>query len=247
LIFVVALLAAAPAPACAGERVAVAPFEPLATTPADARAAEDAFRFALNAMGYCVEARKDTIAKLSRYDHARLPPCADDLCAVSQAVDLGTQWLMTGVVLGVGGKSSARVSLVPNALGAVRRATVTDLSVASVTKVVSQLFHGTDAVSSKGPTGPVANGPTRWPTFAVGGAGLAALIAGTVMATQSKALERQLGSDSVGCAGVGQAYADCFDAKIRDGRQQATSANIFFGGGAALLVGAGVMWVVEIP
>src|SRR5437879_6257192 len=93
---------AVPAPTCAGDRVVVAPFEPLAISPADARAVEEKFRSALDALGFCVEARGATIAKLRRYEHTRLPPCADDVCAVAQAVDLGGKWLLTGVVLGVG-------------------------------------------------------------------------------------------------------------------------------------------------
>src|SRR5688500_8170011 len=114
----VSLLVLAANPSCSGARVVITPFEPIAAAPATARKVEDSVRAAVErASGLCPEDRAETLGKLSGYAERRLPPCTEETCTVAQAAAMGGDWLLSGVVLGVGGRVSVSMVLSSNVLG----------------------------------------------------------------------------------------------------------------------------------
>lgn len=253
----IALITSTPsgeAPECGPDRMVVAPLEPLALTPADARGVEDELRRQLQRRGYCVESRAATLEKLRRYEDQRLPPCADETCAVGQAVAMGGRWLLTGVVLGVGGKRTASLVLAPDRLGAVRRA----LAPLEVGREGVALGEAIDALFGRAVVASAANVPPtevrrssarrgRWPVYVAAGAGAASLLAGALFGAASDRTARALSEGRSGCGGTGDAYRACFEQKLGEGRSQSLAANVLFGAGAVLAAGAGVMLVVELP
>lgn len=233
-------IASAPVPSCAGERVIVMPFEPLATTPAEAREVEEKARAVIAATGRCVEERAHTIARLRA--RPPLPPCAEDACHAAQASAMGGQWLVNGVVLGVGGARSLSIVVAGKR---VARKTMR-VEGANLSAIVHELFSDGEKSFAAVDVRQSAE-RARWPAFAVAGAGAASVLAGALFGAASARASSELSSGATGCAGVGEAYRDCFDAKIRTGRSHATMANVLLGAGAALGVGAAVMFVWELP
>ncbi|MHB8879810.1 MAG: hypothetical protein ACYC8T_39480 [Myxococcaceae bacterium] len=238
---------------CAGDRLVVAPFEPLALGPAEARAAESEVREKLARMsGLCLEPRAQTVQKLLHRDGQLPQPCADRACSIAQAVQLEARWLLTGTVVGVGGRRSLSLTLAPGVDDPVRRATVTlsGKDDAALRVVLEGLFHPetlpSSAVAAEPGAAPVRS-RARWPGFAVGGAGIASAAAGLLMGAVSQQTAQGISQGRTGCPGGGTGYAECFDGKVRQGREQALAANLLLGAGAVLGAGAGVMIVFELP
>ncbi len=237
------------AAACTGEPVVVAPFEPLATSPAVAREVEERVRKEIAATaGLCVEERGRTIRKLAKYENQRLPVCADETCSAAQARAMEAKWLLTGVVLGVGGRINVSLTLSGDVVGKQRRTTVAADEEGALAPSVRALFLPGPAPSEKsGGARPARGEKTRLPAILVASAGAVSLAAGGLLGAASQRTARSLEAGATGCSGTGEAYRDCFDARIRQGREQAAGANLLFGAGALLLAGASVMFVFELP
>ncbi len=223
------LLAAAPC-----TKVAVAPFEPLATTPAVARALEEQVRTALAARpGLCVEARAATIAKLSKFERHRLPPCGDLACLAAQLTALDADEVLTGVVVGAGARSN--VDLFRGTARRTARATTSEPELATAIGVLYQW----DAKERPS--------PRRWPSIVAASLSVASAGAGIALGVESKRNEQVLSSGVTGCPAGGTNYRDCLDAQLRTGKSEATAANVLFGVAGVLAASAIVLWVVELP
>lgn len=226
-----ALLAAAPC-----TRVAVTPFEPIATSPAEARAVEQAVRAELAARpGVCVEARAQTVAKLAAFPGHRLPPCADAACTARHLEALGAEELISGLVVGAGARRS--VALTRGTVARTARTTADAGDAAALHGALGVLFQWDTAAREA---------PTRWPAYALAAASLASAGAGVALGVQARATETALSTASTGCA-PGAGFAPCLDGQLRAGQGQATAANVLFGVAGALAAGAVVWWVVEWP
>ena len=215
-------------------RVTVAPFEPLATSPAVARAVEDQIRTVLSARpGLCVEARTATIEKLAKFERHRLPPCGDLACVASQLSVLESDEVLTGVVVGAGARTN--VDLLRSTATRTARTTATEAELPTAVGVLYQWDSKERAA------------PNRLPAILVASAGLASAGAGLVLGLEARRTEQVLSSGMTGCAGGGTAYRDCIDGQLRTGRDEATAANVLFGVAGVLVAGAIVLWVVELP
>ena len=222
-------LAAAP---CA--RVAVAPFEPLATTPSIARALEEEVRAGLAARpGLCVEPRAAPIEKLAKFERHRLPPCGDLACVSAQLAALDADEVITGVVVGAGGRRN--VDLLRSTAARTARATGSELELSTAVGVLYQWDAGE------------GRAPKRWPSIVLASAGVVSAGVGVGLGLESRRNEQVLSSGVTGCPGGGTAYRDCLDGQLRAGKSEATAANVLFGVAGALVVGAVVLWVVELP
>lgn len=223
------LLAAAPC-----TRVTVAPFEPLATTPAVARRLEDQVRTALDARpGLCVEARTATIARLAKFERHRLPPCGDLPCVASQLSDLESDEVLTGVVVGAG----ARINVDLLRSTATRTARTTSLE-SELATAMGALYQW-DAKERPA--------PRRWPALLAASVGLASAGAGIALGLEARRHEQVLSSGVTGCPAGGTSYRDCIDGQLRTGKGEATAANVLFGVAGVLAASAIVLWVVELP
>lgn len=228
------LLALAAAPCT---RVVVAPFDPVAASPAVARAVEEQVRAALAARpGLCVEARAVTIEKLSTWERHRLPPCADVACVAGQLQTLGSDELITGVVVGAGARRN--VDLFRSTAVRSARATAAADQLPELEAALGVL-HQWDAKERPA--------PRRWPSIVAASVGLASVGAGVALGLESRRTEQVLSTAPTGCAGGGSTYRDCLDGRLRTGRDEATAANVLFGVAGALAVGAVVFWVVDLP
>lgn len=223
------LLAASPC-----TRVVVTPFEPLATSPAAARAIEEKVRDDLALRpGLCVEERKRTIEKLAKFERHRLPPCGEPACVAAQLGALEGDELISGVVVGVGARMN--VDLVRSTAARSAHTTATEAELAAAVGVLYQW----DATQRAG--------PSRWPSIVAASAAVASAGAGLALGLESRRHEQVLSSGMTGCAGGGTAYGACVDAQFKTGRDEATAANVLFGVAGALVIGAVVLWVVELP
>lgn len=223
------LLSAAPC-----TRVVVAPFEPLATTPAMARAMEEKVRAELAARpGLCVEARAVTIEKLAQFERHRLPPCGDLPCVAAQLKLLEGDEVLTGVVVGAGARSN--IDLLRSTAHRTARTTSSEPELSTALGLLYQW----DARQKPA--------PTRWPSIVAASLGAASLGAGIALGVESRRTEQVLSSGVTGCTGGGSTYRDCVDGQLRTGRDQATAANVLFGAAGVLVAGAVVLWVVELP
>jgi hypothetical protein len=228
---VIALVAAAPQ--C--QRAVLVPLQPVATTPKVARELEQKTREALEATpGLCVESRADTVMRLLPLEGHRLAPCRDAQCHAQQLAQLGVDVLIEGLVLGAGG------------------APTLDLTITRAKSSVRALGSPEElpALISMGLTdeAPPRKSATRWPSIVAGAAGLASLGVGVGLGVSSAELSRTLSTGNGSCSGVtGATFATCFDTQLRSGKDQATAANVLFAIGGTLLVGAIILWVVELP
>lgn len=220
--------------ASACTRVVVTPFEPLATSPGAARALEEQVREALaKRPALCVEPRKVTIEKLSKFERHRLPPCGDLACVGAQLAALEGDEVLSGVVVGVGARTN--VDLLRSTATRTARTTASEAELATAVGVLYQWD------SKERPA------PNRLPAILVASAGLASAGAGLVLGLEARRTEQVLSSGMTGCAGGGTAYRDCIDGQLRTGRDEATAANVLFGVAGVLVAGAIVLWVVELP
>lgn len=228
-----ALVAVAAAPCT---RVAVAPFEPVAATPAVAREVEEQVRAALaQRPGLCVEARAATVEKLARFEGHRLPACADAACVAAQVAALGCDELVSGVVVGAGAQRNLDLA----------RSTATRTARATAAAEAPEL-NAALAVLFQWDLSPTA--PRRvWPGIVAAAAGAASAGVGVALGLEARRTEQALSAGATGCAGGGAAYRDCLDGQLRTGRGEATAANVLFGIAGALAVGAVVLWVVPLP
>jgi hypothetical protein len=215
-------------------RVAVVPFEPLATTPAISRALEEEVRTGLSTRpGLCVEARAATIEKLSKFERHRLPPCGDLACVGAQLSALEVDEVITGVVVGTGGRRN--VDLLRSTATRTARATGSELELGAAVGVLYQWDAGGRGA------------PRRWPSIALAAAGLASAGVGVALGVEAHRNEQVLSGAVTGCPGGGTAYRDCLDGQLRTGKTEATAANVLFGVAGALVTGAVVLWVVDLP
>lgn len=215
-------------------RVVVTPFEPLATTPAAARAVEEEVRTALAARpGLCVEPRAATIAKLSRFERHRLPPCPDLACAAAQLTALETDEVLSGVVVGAGARSN--VDLLRSTASRTARTTAAQLELGAALGLLYQW----DARERPA--------PRRWPSILLASAGVASAGAGVALGLEARRHEQALSTGTTGCPSGGNVYRDCVDEQLRTGKGEATAANVLFGVAGALAAGAVVFWVVDWP
>lgn len=225
----IGVLAAAPC-----TRVVITPFEPLATSPTVARALEEQVRGALAARpGLCVEARAATIEKLAKFERHRLPPCGEPTCVAAQLSAMGADELVSGVVVGAGGRTN--VDLARSTATRSARTTATEAELATAVGVLYQWDSSERA------------GPKRWPSIVLGSTAVASAGVGLGLGLMSRSTEGLLSSGMTGCGGMGTAYRDCLDGQLRSGRNEATAANVLFGIAGALLAGAVILWVVELP
>ncbi|MFP2933763.1 hypothetical protein ACLESO_53245, partial [Pyxidicoccus sp. 3LG] len=89
--------------------------------------------------------------------------------------------------------------------------------------------------------------PTRlWPKVLLAAGGVA-LAAGVGFGVASRRAESRLSAGNAGCTGEGAAFRACLDGRIRDGRRQATTANVLLGAGALLGAGGTFFLVWELP
>lgn len=215
-------------------RVMVTPFEPLATTPKVARALEEEVRTGLAARpGLCVEARATTLEKLAKFERHRLPPCGDLACMAAQVSALDTDEVLSGVVVGTGGRRS--VDLLRSTAVRSARTAASELDLAAALGVLYQW----DSHERRG--------AQRWPSIVAASVGVASAGVGLALGLESRRNEQLLSSGVTGCAGGGTTYRDCIDGQLRTGRAEATAANVLFGVAGVLVAGAVVLWVVELP
>lgn len=215
-------------------RVVVTPFEPLATTPAAARALEEEVRTALAARpGLCVEPRAATIAKLAKFERHRLPPCGDLACVSAQLAALESDEVLSGVVVGAGARSN--VDLLRSSASRTARTTASQPELPTALGILYQW----DAQER--------SAPKRWPSILLASAGVASAGAGVVLGLEARRTEQALSTGTTGCPSGGNVYRDCFDEQLRTGKSEATAANVLFGVAGALAAGAIVLWVVDLP
>jgi hypothetical protein len=238
---------------CEGEKVVLLPFDTVALSRAETRALEDAARRAVAGMpGVCLEPRSDTVARLRTLGPGALT-CEGSTCLGTRGVAPGAAWLVRGVALGVGGGRGVVLSLV-DALGWESRQTF-QLPVVNVEpgEAESRAHQAFKALWTRRPS--ARNGarsagverPARvWPKvlLAAGGAALAAGVGFGVAARRSEA---RLSAGNAGCEGGGEAFRACLDGRLRDGRRQATTANVLLGTGALLGAGGAFSLVWELP
>ena len=215
-------------------RVVVTPFEPLATSPAVARALEEQVRGALPSRpGLCVEPRAATIEKLAKFPRRALPPCLDRACVTAQLSALDADEVVSGVVVGAGAHHN--VDLLRATATRTARATAAEVELATALGVLYQ--WDTRALAKK----------TRWPSLALGAAAVTSAGVGVALGLDARHHQQQLSNGTTGCGGGGTGYRDCLDAQLKTGKSEATAANVLFGVAGALLTGAVVLWVVDLP
>ena len=228
-LFLAVFISAAPC-----TRVVVTPFEPLATTPAAARAFEEEVRTALASRpGLCVEPRAATVAKLAKFERHRLPPCAELACLTAQLAALESDEVLSGVVVGAGARSN--VDLLRSTSSRTARTTAAQ---PELTTALGLLYQW-DAQERPA--------PKRWPSILLGSAGVASAGVGVAVGLEAKRHEQALSTGTTGCPSGGNGYRDCFEEQLRTGKAEATAANVLFGVAGALAAGAIVFWVVDLP
>lgn len=225
------LLAAAPC-----TRVVMTPLVPLASTPAAAREVEEQLRAVLAARpGVCLEPRQATIERLGAFEGRRLPPCADARCVAAQVSALEADEVISGVVVGVGARRN--VDLMSGSAAGVTRVTTLAETPEQLSGALSLLLRW---------EAPPSRAARRWPAVVAAAAGVVSAGVGAGLGLESRRLEQALSTGNAGCPG-GAGLPDCLGAQLRTGRDQATGANVLFGVAGVLLVGAVVLWVVELP
>jgi len=213
---------------CAG-RVAIVPFDYLASEAQVAREAEQRVRdAAARRLGACVESREATVKRLQRLGPF-LSACPDDACRASRASALEAASVVEGIALGVGGRPSLALSL----WGRDGKAVRASVPLEGGEKELDALFERW-ARRERG-AGP-------WPYVSIGAAA-GAVAVGAFFGAKVRQ-EQQAVSDGTACAGMtSQALSGCLDARLADGRRDALAANALFGAGAALAAG-GTIWLV---
>lgn len=218
-------------------RVAVAPFEPVATSAAEARRVEASVREALaRRAGVCVEARAETLPRLATFPNHRPPPCAEAACRRAQLEALGVDELVRGVVVGAGGALHLELERTTRERttrsGAVLAGDGDAASAASVLSLWDE---------PRPPSSP------RWPAVAATAAAVAAASVGLALGLEARRVEGQLSRGDTGCPAGAPDFRDCVDGLLRDGRGKAGAATALSVAAGLLAGGAVVLWVVELP
>jgi hypothetical protein len=240
-------LGAAPAgAACVGERLVLVPFDPMALPRAEARQTEDTVRRAVaRTPGICLEPRKETVARLLALG-GKQRACADDTCRAQELKAYGTQWLLHGRVLGLGGQRTVALTLVGG-----------DGHESRSTFAVPELEAGAEEAAAKA-FGSLwqGRGPARgeaekkllrpWPMVLLG-TGAAALVAGVGFGLAARSTEKRFSEGTGGCEGEGEDLRRCFADGLRRGERQSLAANGLLGAGALLGAGGTVLLVWELP
>lgn len=232
---------AAPVPSCKGERIAVLPLLPVATVGAVARIEEDRLRDELQQTpNLCVLTRAETLTALG---NASPVACDDANCRRRLAERLDAKWVVWGTVFGFGARTSVSAMLWDDSGERVSRRSYEPKNGARITE---SLLAGARAL-------PMAGVPERAPVtgravpLALAGTGVVALAAGLAFGAASAETGRQLADQNTGCTGQSDAYLRCLDDRVKLGRRQATTANVFYGVAAAFGIGAGITWAVHWP
>lgn len=229
------LLGALGAAPCA--RIAVAPFEPISTSAAEARRVESLVRDVLaRRPGACVEPRAETIEHLRGFPAQRPPPCEDAACALEQLERLKIDELVTGLVVGAGGRLHLEL----------RRATREGMARATGAVATQTDAEGLVATLSTAEPAPSA-ARSRVPALLTTVAALAAAGLGAGLGLEARRVESQLSSGATGCPAGAPAFAACVDGQLRDGRNGATASTALFIAGGVLAGGAVFLWVVDFP
>jgi hypothetical protein len=205
----------------------IVPFEYLAAEAPVAREGEQRVREAARRQGACVEARDATVRRLERVGPF-LAACPDDACRAARAAALEADWVLEGIALGTGGRPALALSLWGRDGRASRRLVALDGGQSELDGLFS---------------GPVRSGSALrpWP-YVVLGTAVGALAAGAVFGVRMQQHQRAIG-EGTACSGSGAALASCLDQRLAEGRQEAVTANVLFGAGAALAA-SGTIWLV---
>lgn len=241
------------APAC--ERVVIVPLDPAGLTAQAAKVEEEKLRelVAKTLSGLCVQPRKEAAEVLKSLEGRRLPVCDEVSCRQALAERFGADWLVSGTAYGLGGGRTVTLNLWSKDGLRVQRgsyASGTGVDEAAPSKAIITLFREARMGQAFAGTGaqepPEKARRARWPEVALASAAVAALAGGIAFGTASEATERRISTKQTGCPGAADVYATCFANTVNTGRQQATTANIFFATSAILGAAAGVIFVVEL-
>ncbi|WIG95720.1 hypothetical protein [Myxococcus sp. SDU36] len=246
------LTQAAAAP-CAGERVVLVPFSPVALSRAETRVLEDTVRRAVaGTPGVCLESRAETVARLKAL-RPTAASCEGAACLAAKGVAPGAAWLLRGIALGVGGARSVMLTLGDSRGWEWRGSFQLPTARADPGEVephARQTFGALWRVRpsvAKGSAGARVEQPaSMWPKVLLV-AGGAALAAGVTLGVAASRAESRLSQGNAGCAGQGEVFRDCLEGKLRSGRRQATAANVLLGSGALLGAGGALFLVWELP
>lgn len=238
------LAAAAPAPS-----VALLPLEPLGTGFEQAVEMQGVVRGSLAALEGLRVLDEDATRRALDEEPA-LAACAEPQCLARAAQLLGVDFVLTGVVGGLGGfrslvlKRSDRlgkvVSTVNEALSDEWRQQVPGLVRAAMESVPRAPAPAIALQAPEAPRRPEWRAPLAWATSA---GALATVAIGTVFGLSSRSIAGDIERAETGCAGTGGDYASCVAARFETGRSRARMANVFFGIGAALAVGSAGLWL----
>lgn len=231
---------------CEGEKIVVVPLEPIGLQPLEARAEEEKVRDALKGLsGVCVIDRRASAEKLRAFVGHRIPACEDVSCRRRVAAAFDADWLYSGAVYGLGGGRTITLQLW-NAEGTVvqRGSFVSGAGEEPVISLLREARLGRSLVAEEPVLKPKRS---RWPELATGALAVTSLAVGLGFGAASQDHARMVSEGTVPCDGTGDAYVQCFAQAERNGRQQATLANVFLGAGAVLAAGATVMFVLEWP
>ncbi|WP_164012030.1 hypothetical protein [Pyxidicoccus trucidator] len=239
---------------CKGEKVVLIPFDTVALARVETRGLEDAVRKAVATMsGVCVEPRAETVARLRTLGPGAAS-CEGAACLGARSVAPGAAWLVRGVALGVGGARSVVLVLGDSQGWEARELFQLPVSNADSGEVEARagqtfktLWAGRPSASGTASRTGSVERPTRlWPRVLLA-AGGAALAAGVGFGVASRRTESRISAGNVGCAGEGEVFRACLDGRLRDGRRQATTANVLLGTGALLSAGGAFFLVWEVP
>ncbi|MFL5357363.1 hypothetical protein [Archangium sp.] len=231
---------------CKGERVVLVPFQPVALSTAETRQLEDVVRrVAGGTSGLCLEPRAPTVAKV-RAQGGRMPGCVDAACRGAQVVALGTERLVRGVALGVGGARSVSLSLVDRE--GQESHTLVQLSGEGPPGLEeTRVREAFGALWSSRPASQRVERPVRALPTVLLAAGGVALAAGVGFGLAARRAETGLTQGNAGCTGDGEAFRACLEGRLQEGRKQARTANVLMGAGAVLGAGGAVFFVWELP
>jgi hypothetical protein len=245
LALLLSLGATSQGPTCEGERLTLLPFDAVAVPRPEARKAEEAVRRSLaKDADMCLEPRRETVERLLALG-GRLGPCEDEACRSAQVKALGTQWVVRGRVMGLGGERTVALVLVGPEGQEVRNTFTLPSLEAGAEEVATRAF--TSLWETRPRPAPEERRTLRpWPQVLMG-AGAAALVAGVGFGLASRSTERRLSQGSGGCTGEGEAFRRCISDGLRRGERQSLLANSLLGAGAVLGASGAVLFVWELP
>lgn len=230
---------------CEGERLVLLPFDSMALTRPQARSTEEAVRRALaRTSGVCLEPRKDTLERLRARD-SKQEACTESTCRASEVKAFGTQWLVHGRVLGLGGERTVSLAL----MGVDGRETRTTFQVptldAGVEESAKKAFI--PLWEARHPRQEVKKAGLRPLPMVLVGTGVAALAVGAGFGMAAHSTEKRFSQGTGGCQGDGEDFRRCFSDGLRQGERQSHLANGLLAAGAVLGAGGAVLLIWELP